>query len=167
MQKIQETLQSISIPTRGAWQNQAKLNVRQSDLVIYEILGSASKPSPKRETTATTEEITTNKTILTTPAEQPGEMTNYPPPLIQWGLLEDFLLAVQCQIPGRQVALCFGGKEIFEFLRNWERMANICRLSTATKIESVVDYCMRDMKNRVNALMSIAKREVRDEIQET
>ena len=36
-----------------------------------------------------------------------------------------------------------------------------------TKIESVVDYCVPEMKNSVKALMSMAKREVRDETQAT
>ena len=46
-------------------------------------------------------------------------------------------------------------------------MANKYQLSTAAKIDSVVDYCSLDMSNSVNALMSMAKREVRDETQET
>ena len=70
-------------------------------------------------------------------------------------------------MPRQQGALCFGGKEISESLRNWERMANKYRLSTATKIESVVDYCTPEMKNSVKALMSMAKREVRDKTQAT
>ena len=44
-------------------------------------------------------------------------------------------------------------------------MENKYRLSMGTKIESVVDYCTPDMKNSMNALMSMAKREVRDETQ--
>ena len=44
-------------------------------------------------------------------------------------------------------------------------MANKYRLSTAAKIESVVDYCAPEMKNSVKALMSVAKREVRAEMQ--
>ena len=116
----------------------------------------------------TTEENTTIKTMPTTQAEQPGETTNNPPPTPrQWGMLEDHLLAVQCPMPGQQGALCFGGKEISEFLRNWKRMANKYRLSMATKIESVVDYCTPEMKNSVKALMSMARREVRDETQVT
>ena len=59
----------------------------------------------------------------------------------------------------------FGGKEISEFLRNWEQMAKKYQLSTAIKIESVVDYCTLDMKNSMTALMSMAKREVRDKTQ--
>ena len=46
-------------------------------------------------------------------------------------------------------------------------MANKYQLSTAAKIDSVVDYCSPDMKNSVNALMSMAKRKVRNETQET
>ena len=46
-------------------------------------------------------------------------------------------------------------------------MAKKYQSSTATKIESVVDYLMPDMLNRVNALMSMAKREVRDKTQAT
>ena len=46
-------------------------------------------------------------------------------------------------------------------------MANKYQLSTATKIESVVDYCASEMKNSVKALMSMAKREVRDETKAT
>ena len=70
-------------------------------------------------------------------------------------------------MPGKQGTPCFGGMEIAEFLRNWERMANKYRLSTATKIESVVDYCAPEMKISMRALMSMAKREVRDETQAT
>ena len=44
-------------------------------------------------------------------------------------------------------------------------MANKYWLRTATKIESVVDYCVLEMKNGVKALMSMARREVRDESQ--
>ena len=99
--------------------------------------------------------------------EQPGETTNDPPPPRQWGTLDNHLLAVQCPMPGQQGALCFGGKEISQFLRNWERMANKYRLSTAAKIESVVDYCAPEMRNSMKALMSMAKREVRDETQAT
>ena len=44
-------------------------------------------------------------------------------------------------------------------------MANKYRLSTTTKIESVVDYCAPEMKNGVKAVMSMARREVRDERQ--
>ena len=68
---------------------------------------------------------------------------------------------------GQQGVPCFGGKEISEFLRNWEGMANNYRLSTATQIESVVDYCTPDMKNSMNALMGMGKREVLDEAQVT
>ena len=46
-------------------------------------------------------------------------------------------------------------------------MANKYWLSTVTKIESVVDYCAPEMKNSVKALMSMARREVRDETQAT
>ena len=46
-------------------------------------------------------------------------------------------------------------------------MANKYRLSTATKIESAVDYCAPEMKNGVKALMSMARRETRDEMQAT
>ena len=46
-------------------------------------------------------------------------------------------------------------------------MANKYWLSTTAKIESVVDYCSPEMKNSVKALMSMAKREVRDETQAT
>ena len=99
--------------------------------------------------------------------EQPGETTNHPPPPRQWGALDDHLLAIQCPMPGQQGAPCFGGKEISEFLRNWERMAKKYQLSTTAKIESVVDYCAPEMKNSVKALMSMAKREVRDETQAT
>ena len=62
---------------------------------------------------------------------------------------------------------CFIGMEISEFLRNWDWMANKYPLSTATKIESVVDYSALEMKNGIKALMSMAKREVRDETQAT
>ena len=44
-------------------------------------------------------------------------------------------------------------------------MVNKYRLSMATKIESVVDYCAPETKNGVKALMSMARREVRDETQ--
>ena len=63
--------------------------------------------------------------------------------------------------------LCFGGKETLEFLRIWERLAKNYRLGTANNIDSVVDYHIPDMKNSVNALLSMAMREVRDEKQET
>ena len=46
-------------------------------------------------------------------------------------------------------------------------MANKYRLSTTAKIESVVDYYSLEMKNSVKAVMSITKREVRDETQAT
>ena len=46
-------------------------------------------------------------------------------------------------------------------------MANKCWLSTVAKIESVVDYCVPEMKNSVKALVSMGKREVRDETQAT
>ena len=46
-------------------------------------------------------------------------------------------------------------------------MANKYRLSMATKIKSVVDYCAPEMKNSVKALMRMARREVRDETQAT
>ena len=46
-------------------------------------------------------------------------------------------------------------------------MGNKYRLSTATKIESVVDYCAPEMKNGVKALMSMATREVRNETKAT
>ena len=46
-------------------------------------------------------------------------------------------------------------------------MANKYWLSTATKIESIVDYCEPDMKNGVKALMSMVRIEVRDETQAT
>ena len=39
-------------------------------------------------------------------------------------------------------------------------MAKKYRVSTAAKIESVLDYCAPDKKNSVKALMSMAKREV-------
>ena len=125
---------------RRARQNQSKSKAKQSDLVIDETTSSASKPSAEKETTETTEEITTIERMPATQAEQPGETTNSPPPLPrQWGTLEDNLLAVQCPMPGQQAAPCFGGNEISEFLRNWERMSTKYRLSTATRIESVVD----------------------------
>ena len=54
-----------------------------------------------------------------------------------------------------------------DFLRNWERMANKYRLSTATRIGSVVDYCTPEIKNGVKALMSMVRIEVRDETQAT
>ena len=153
---------------RRARRNQTKSKAKQSDLAIDETTSSASKPSAERETTETTEEITTIESMPATQAEQPGETTNSTPtPPRQWGTLEDHLLAVQCPMPGQQGAPCFGGKEILEFLRIWERMANKYRLSTATKIESVVDYCAPEMKNSVKALMSMARREVRDETQAT
>ena len=152
---------------RRTRRNQAKSKAKQSDLAIDETTSSASKPSTEKETTEITEEITTIGTMPTTQTEQPGETTNDPPPPRQWGTLEHHLLAVQCPMPGQQGAPCFGGKEISEFLRNWERMANKYRLSTATKIESVVDYCTPEMKNSVKALISMAKREVRDETQAT
>ena len=44
-------------------------------------------------------------------------------------------------------------------------MANKYRVSTAAKIESVVDNCAPEMKNSLRALMSMAKSEVRDETQ--
>ena len=44
---------------------------------------------------------------------------------------------------------------------------NKYRLSTVTKIVSVVDYCAPEMKKGVKALMSMARREVRDEMQAT
>ena len=104
----------------------------------------------------------------TTQAEQPGATTASPPPLPrQWGMLENHLLAVQCSMPGQQGAPCIGGREIMEFLRNWEQMANKYRLSTATKIVSVVDDAAPEMKNCVKALLSMARRQVRDETQET
>ena len=96
--------------------------------------------------TQTTEEITTIETIPATEAEQADETTNNPPPPRQWGTLEDHFLVVQYLMPGQQGVPCFGGKEISEFIRNWEKMANKYRLSTATKIESVVDYCALEMK---------------------
>ena len=46
-------------------------------------------------------------------------------------------------------------------------MANKYRLSTATKIQWVVDYCAPEMKKSVKALMSMAKREMRDATQAT
>ena len=46
-------------------------------------------------------------------------------------------------------------------------MANIYRLSRATKIEAMVDYCTPDMKNSMNPLMSMARIEVRDQTQAT
>ena len=61
----------------------------------------------------------------------------------------------------------FQGKGDLGVLEELGRMANKYRLSTAAKIDSVVEYCSPDMKNSVNALMSMAKREVRDETQET
>ena len=150
---------------RRARRNQAKSKAKQSDLAIDETTSSASKPSAEKETTETTEEITTIGTMPTMQVEQPGETTNNPPPPRQWGALDDHLFAVQCPMPGEQGAPCFGGKAISEFLRNWERMVNKYRLSKTAKIESVVDYCAPEMKNSVKALMSMAKREVRDETQ--
>ena len=152
---------------RRARRNEVKSKAKQSDLAIDETTGSASKPSAEKETTENTEENTTIETMPTTQAEQPGEMTNNPPLPRQWGRLEDHLLAVQCPMPGQQGAPCFGVKEISEFLRNWERMANKYQLSTATKIKSVVDYCVPEMKNGVKALMSMARRKVRDAMQAT
>ena len=150
--------QSTRKQTRGrAWQNQAKLMAKHNHLAIDETTNSASKPSAEKETTKTTEHITTIETMPTTQAEQPGETTNNPPPPRQWGTLEHHLFAIQCPMPGQQGAPCFGGKEISEFMRNWERMANKYQLSTATKIESVVDDCALEMKNSVKALMSMAK----------
>ena len=141
---------------------------KESDLAIDETTSSRSKPSAEKETTETTEEITTIESMPATQAEQPGEtMNSPPPPPRQWGTLEDHLLAVQCPMPGQQGAPCFRGKEISEFLRNWELMAKKDRLSMETKIESVVDYCAPEMKNGVKALMSMARREVRDETQAT
>ena len=131
---------------RRARRNQTKSKSKQSDLAIDETTSLASKPSAKKETTETTEEITTIESMPATQAEQPGETTNSPPsPPRRWGKLEDHLLAVPCSIPGQQGAPCFRGKEISEFLRNWERIANKYRLSTATKIESAVDYCAPEM----------------------
>ena len=145
-----------------------KSKAEQGDLAIDETTSSASKPIAEKETTETTEEITTMESMPTPQAEQPGKTWNSPPPpLRQWGTLGDHLLAVQRLMPGQQGAPCFRGKEISEFLRNWKRMANKYRLSTATKIESVVDYCLLEMKNGVKALMSMARREVRDETQAT
>ena len=153
---------------RRARRNQTKSKEKQSDLAIDETTSSASKLSTEKETTESTEEITTIESMPATQGEQPGETRNSPPrPLRQWGTLEDHLLAVQCPMPGQQGALCFRGKEISKFLRNWERMANKYPLSTATKIESVVDYCAPEMKNGAKALMSMARREVRDETQAT
>ena len=153
---------------RRARRSETKSKAKQSDLAIDETTSSASKPSAERETTETTEEITTIESMPVTQAEQPDETTNSPPPPPrQWEKLEDHLLAVQCPMPGQQGAPCFGGREITEFLRNWKRMANKYRSSTATKIESVVDYCTPEMGNSVKALMSMARREVRDETQAT
>ena len=153
---------------RIARRNQMKSKVKQSDLAIDETTSSASKPSAEKETTETTEKITIIESMPATQAEQPGETTNSPPPPPrQWGTLEDHLLAVQCPMRGQQGAPCFRGKEISEFLRNWDRMANKYRLSTTTKIEYVVDYCAPEMKNGVKAVMSIARREERDETQAT
>ena len=153
---------------RRARRNQMKTKAKQSNLAIDETTSSASKPSAERETTETNEEITTIESMPATQAEQPGEKTNSPPPPPrQWGTLEDHLLAVQCPMPGQQGVPCCRGKEISEFLRNWETMGNKYRLSTATKIESVVDYWAPEMKNGVKALMSMERREVRDETQAT
>ena len=104
------------------------------------------------ETTEATKEITNIEKKPTTQAEQPGETTNSPPPPPrQWGTLEDHLLAVQCPMPGQQGEPHFGGKEISDHVRHWERMANKYRLSTATKIKSMVDYCALEMKNGIKA----------------
>ena len=89
---------------RRAWRNQMKLKAKQSDLAIDQITGLASKASAEREETKTTEENTTIETMPTTQAEQPGETTNNPPSLRQWGTLEDYLLAIQCPMPGKQGA---------------------------------------------------------------
>lgn len=43
---------------------------------------------------------------------------------------------------------------------------NEYHLSTDTKIDFVVNYCLLEMKNRVNALMSMVQRKVQDERQE-
>ena len=140
----------------------------QSDFAIDETTGSASKPSTERETTVTTEENTTIETMPTIQAEQPGKTTrNASPPPRQSGTLEDHLLAIQCLLPGQPGAPRFGGMEISEFKRNCERIANKDRLSTVTKIESVVDYCSPEVKNSVKSLLCIAKREVSDETQAT
>ena len=152
---------------RRARQQQAKLKAKQSDLAINEKTGSASKPSAEKVTTETTEENTTIQTMPTTQVEQLGKTRNNPPPPRQRGTLEDHLLAFQCRMPGQQVALCFRGKEISALLRNWEWMANKYQLSTATKIDSVVDYCTPEIKKIIKALMNMARREVRDETQAT
>ena len=117
--------------------------------------------------TETAKEITPIKTMPTTQAEQRGETTNNPPLPRQWGLLDDHILAVQCPMPGQHGAPWFGGTDISEFLRYWEWMANKYQLRMAAKIYSVVDYCSPDMRNTLNALMSMAKRQVMDETQET
>ena len=111
----------------------------------------------------TTKENTTIDTMPTKQAERPGETTINSPPMRQWGMLEDHLLTIQYPMPGQQGAPCFRGKEILKLLRNWERMANKYRLSTVTKIKSMVDYFTPDMKTSVNALNSMAEREVWDE----
>ena len=165
-QETQVKLQlTRKLTRRRARQNQAKLGEKQSDLTIDETTGSASKPSAEKEMTATTEKFTTIETMPTTQAEQLGKTMNNPPPPGQWGTLGDHLLAIQCLMQGQQGVLCLGGREILDVLRNWEWMANKYWLRTATKIESVVDYCTPDMKNGLNALTSMAKRVVRDETQ--
>ena len=80
-------------------------------------------------------------------------------------MLEVNIFAVLCPMPGQRGETCFRGMEISEFFRNCKQMANKYRLSTATKIESVVDYCMLYMKNSVKALMYMVKTDVRDETQ--
>ena len=152
---------------KRTWRNETKLKAKQSDHVIEEITSSASKPSAEKETMVTTKQITTIETMPTMQAEQLGETTNNSPPPRQWGTLDDHLLAMQCPMPGEQGATCFRGKEILEFLMNWERMANKYRLSMTAKIDFEVDYYSPEMKNTVNAMMSMAKRKMRDETQAT
>ena len=153
---------------RRSRRNETNAKAKETDLAIDETTSSARKPSAEKETTETTEEITTIQSMPATQAEHPGETTNSPPPqLRKWGTLEDHLLGVQCPMPGQQGAPCFRGKEISEFSRNWKQMKNKYQLSTSTKIESVVDYCEPEMKNGVKALMSMARREVSDKTQAT
>ena len=156
------------IARRRALRNQGGSKVKEMNLAIDETIGSASKRSTEKETTETTEEIATIETMPTTQGEQPAKTRNNPPtPQTQWGTLEYHLLGVLCPMLGQQGGPSFRGMEISELMRNWERMAFNYRLSTVTKIESVMEYCMPEMNNSVNCLISMSKREMREKTQAT
>jgi hypothetical protein len=69
------------------------------------------------------------------------------------------ILAVQFPLPGQPGAPSFDGKDISNFLRNWERFTGKYRYTDDRKIADLADYCSTSIGAYIETLIKVAKAE--------